>query len=311
MDWYYAHNGEQKGPVSEEVLRGLVTSGQITSDDLVWKEGMADWASYQSVLGGRMLAAKPASAAPAVALPSGSGTGGRTSNVELRAQARRTLAGKWGPAVGITLIWIVIQQVMGFIPILGLIAVLCCTGPLMLGYHEYFLRLVRGAEPLVGNLFSGFSNFVLGLGLYVLVSLIVLFASLVAAIPGGILMGVVASQGTPENNPLFWVGLALVILPVTALSVYLYLRYSLVYFIGVDEPEKGVMHALKKSPQMLKGNMGKLFWMFLVFFGWGLLTIFTLFIGMLWVAPYMYASMAGFYDDLQGDVAAAAVEPVG
>ena len=42
--WYYAQNGQSKGPVSEEQLRQLVVSGQIKPTDLVWKQGMADWA---------------------------------------------------------------------------------------------------------------------------------------------------------------------------------------------------------------------------------------------------------------------------
>ena len=35
------------------------------------------------------------------------------------------------------------------------------------------------------------------------------------------------------------------------------------------------------------------------FVGWGILTIFTFFIGMLWLVPYIYTSMARFYRDVQ------------
>lgn len=42
--WYYGQNGVQKGPVSLEAMQELVRSGQLRPDDLVWKEGMANWA---------------------------------------------------------------------------------------------------------------------------------------------------------------------------------------------------------------------------------------------------------------------------
>jgi len=43
MQWYYSKNGTQLGPVEESDLRGKIASGEISSTDLVWKEGMTDW----------------------------------------------------------------------------------------------------------------------------------------------------------------------------------------------------------------------------------------------------------------------------
>ncbi|MFW6286673.1 MAG: GYF domain-containing protein [Candidatus Sumerlaeota bacterium] len=51
MDWYYAKNGEQLGPVSEETLRGLRQSGQVDDQTLIWAEGMAEWRPYLETLG--------------------------------------------------------------------------------------------------------------------------------------------------------------------------------------------------------------------------------------------------------------------
>ena len=43
-EWFYAHNGEQKGPVSKDELANLAQAGAFNPEtDLVWKEGMADW----------------------------------------------------------------------------------------------------------------------------------------------------------------------------------------------------------------------------------------------------------------------------
>ncbi len=43
MNWYYAHEGQQQGPVSEEQLANLVRLGVIGSSNLVWRDGLADW----------------------------------------------------------------------------------------------------------------------------------------------------------------------------------------------------------------------------------------------------------------------------
>lgn len=44
MDWYYAKNGQQNGPVETETLAQLYQSGQIAASDLVWNDTLADWA---------------------------------------------------------------------------------------------------------------------------------------------------------------------------------------------------------------------------------------------------------------------------
>jgi len=43
MDWYYAVGADHKGPVSEEEFQRLVQQGVVTSQTLVWHEGMANW----------------------------------------------------------------------------------------------------------------------------------------------------------------------------------------------------------------------------------------------------------------------------
>ena len=47
--WYYAQNGEQKGPVSTEALCDMITTGQFSLDDLVWKTGLAEWVKASQV----------------------------------------------------------------------------------------------------------------------------------------------------------------------------------------------------------------------------------------------------------------------
>jgi predicted Zn finger-like uncharacterized protein len=41
--WYYANNGERRGPVSNTEVAELVRTGLIKRETSVWTEGMADW----------------------------------------------------------------------------------------------------------------------------------------------------------------------------------------------------------------------------------------------------------------------------
>lgn len=43
MDWYYAKDGQQVGPVTEDELRQLRENGQVSDADLAWNESLSDW----------------------------------------------------------------------------------------------------------------------------------------------------------------------------------------------------------------------------------------------------------------------------
>ncbi|MFW6286674.1 MAG: GYF domain-containing protein [Candidatus Sumerlaeota bacterium] len=64
MDWYYAQDGEQKGPVEEYELRQMHDAGQIQDQTLVWAEGMAEWKPYSAAVEKPAGAVSPAGAHP-------------------------------------------------------------------------------------------------------------------------------------------------------------------------------------------------------------------------------------------------------
>ena len=43
VEWYYARENKQTGPVSAVELKRLATAGELRPDDLVWREGMTEW----------------------------------------------------------------------------------------------------------------------------------------------------------------------------------------------------------------------------------------------------------------------------
>ena len=50
MEWYYASNRQQLGPVSQDELIELVRSGKIQPTDLVWNASMTSWQPFKEVL---------------------------------------------------------------------------------------------------------------------------------------------------------------------------------------------------------------------------------------------------------------------
>ena len=52
---------------------------------------------------------------------------------------------------------------------------------------------------------------------------------------------------------------------------------------------------------MMRGNRWSFFWLGLTFIGWVILSMFTLYIGLLWLIPYIMVSFVCFYEALAGD----------
>jgi len=61
--WYYARNDQQFGPVSAVELKQLADAGRLSPDDLLWREGMDQWATAVNLRG--LFGAEPTAATPA------------------------------------------------------------------------------------------------------------------------------------------------------------------------------------------------------------------------------------------------------
>lgn len=62
MNWYYALNGQQQGPVSEQDIVRLVASGTLAASTLIWRDGLPDWQPISTALPAALGTAAPASA---------------------------------------------------------------------------------------------------------------------------------------------------------------------------------------------------------------------------------------------------------
>jgi len=288
MEWYYEKNGAQQGPVTEEVLKSLVVEGELATSNLVWRQGMADWVAYASVFAEE---AVPELSQPMIEDASCCG---------LRREARAALSGNWWSSVLMTFVYGLLQQVAVAVPILGVFVSWAITGPMQLGFHAFFQGLIRRERVEVGTLFKGFERWGQGFGLFFVTTIIVVCASLVAAIPGGILLGFVFSEFTrPQESPLFILALFAMMLPAVIVGNFVWLRYSMVYFIANDHPDIGVFDAMKQSVALMSGHKWRLFLLSLTFVGWHILGLLALGFGLLWSTVYMFATFAVFYDELR------------
>ncbi|MCI8482440.1 MAG: DUF975 family protein [Clostridia bacterium] len=84
--------------------------------------------------------------------------------------------------------------------------------------------------------------------------------------------------------------------------------YALSYYVLYDNPDKSGKEIVEMSESMMRGNRWSFFWLGLTFVGWAILSIFTLYIGLLWLAPYIMVSFVCFYEALSNNTNVSKVE---
>lgn len=205
----------------------------------------------------------------------------------LRRQARQALKGKWGAAVLVMLVYFFLNTVVPTTieifasvgwnawmeqenpplaaSIVNLLYSLVLI-PLGIAMYWVFLDVYRGQRLHVSHMFSTYTpvkRAVKLIGTFILYSIFVFLWSLLLIIPG----------------------------------IIKALAYSQAFFLLKDHPEYSVLQAITESKKRMKGYKWKLFLLYLIFFGWGLLAILPLGIGLLWLIPYFYTSLAAFYEE--------------
>ena len=190
------------------------------------------------------------------------------------------------------------------------------------GLTAYCLRLYRGQECGMPDLFTGFSMVGRVIGQQVLVALIAIGITILLTIPVTMVVLFAASMGEVLGSILLIAG----VLGGAILLVVIMLNYVLATIALADQPDLGAMGAIQYGKNLIRGHKGQFVILVLSFFGWALLcsllegifagvsTVFPLpvprwAIGLidlvlmlpyyLWLAPYVQTSTAGFYDALR------------
>jgi uncharacterized membrane protein len=308
MQWFYAENGKQQGPVEFEQLVALARNGNVKPGEPVWNASMGNqWAKAGSVpdLFESQLPGLPGDGE---AIPDWSDTAtfkSATPNRELNTRARTALDGNWGKAIGGLVVYALILVVLAFIPFLGSAISFVISGPLMVGVTLFYLNLARQKPAEISQLFDGFKVFGNAFVAYLLIMLLILAWSLPAVVVGiavgiGLVMAGVKGAAGGDLAALGWMAVLVPLVFVALIpAIIAQFRYSQTYYLLCDVPGIGPLVAIQRSTQMMVGNKWKLFCLQCRFIGWALLCIPTLGIGFLWLIPYMTVSMAAFYDDVK------------
>lgn len=200
---------------------------------------------------------------------------------EMRQKGKASLKDKWGIAIGVTLIYVVIVMALTILPCMVMlpklkfirvigtfhivpnIVSLFIKPSLILGLNNCFIKFIKSEEASVEKLFSHFYYMLKATGLYLLIGIKIFLWSLLFVIPG-----IVAAY-----------------------------RYSLAMYLMAENPEIGVVEAIDKSKEIMKGKKGRLFTLKLSFIGWFILGSLTCgILYLFYVNPYYQSAMAAFYN---------------
>lgn len=185
---------------------------------------------------------------------------------ELRAAAWEKKKGRWGMLALVFFIYSLIMAACAALSyvVVGAVAVLLLSGPLMLGFTMVCLAVSRRQGASLSKLFEGFSRFGDSLVLFLLMDIFIFLWSLLLVIPG-------------------------------IIKTY---SYSMSYFVLQDRPDLTGNEARKRSMYLMRGHKWRLFCLDFSFLGWYLLSALTLGILAFWVTPYHMTARAEFYQEL-------------
>ncbi len=194
------------------------------------------------------------------------------------------IAGAWPMAVTIMIVAILLAVVIG--------------GALSLGMSHYFINLTAHRPSKFSDLFARFRIWYKGIGMSLAVTLFVFLWTL-----PGVIIACIASvwllMGAEITHGSMSIVMILSVLGSIPGIIASY-RYAMMPYLLAEFPDLTVMDAMRESKRLMHGNKFRFFSLSFSFIGWILLSTFTLFIGLLWIVPYMNAACAAFYLDVTG-----------
>lgn len=252
-----------------------------------------------------------------------------------RQEARQALSGKWGESVAasvlIALFFIVMltpfiiaeaatsaepSSLIG-IPMLMSLVLIVLLVPMFFGYMNAFWHKAKGDDTTAVNDMSRSweKNFGAAWGFFLLKELVKLAVSIglfIIFILFLFIIGMIATPFLTDVNSFIEIvaaaaSISVWLLVITYIIFYIACTianviidyiYGMTYYIKADHPDKAIIDCMIESRRLMRGKKWNLFVLDLTFIGWMLLSILTLGIGLLWLAPYICTAHACFYKDI-------------
>lgn len=230
------------------------------------------------------------------------------SSADLKALAKERLFGKYGTAVGATVIVALIVEFVTFFStifidprtlagtILNFIICFVITvlsGLFTSGTAYLYLKLSCNKQVTVSDVFYGFQLFP---NKAVLIQLYLsIWIDLIGLLPLTILSYFVRKN--PQSSILM-LAFSLTAIVCGVIIVFVTLIYSQAFYLLHDFPDYSVKELLSLSRKLMKGSKGRLFYMLVSFIPLILLSLLSCGIALLWLVPYMNATQTEFFLDL-------------
>lgn len=174
--------------------------------------------------------------------------------------------------------------------LIGIISVV-----LTAGQYRIHMTLARTGEVHLKELFVPIKSHA---DRYIITELILFGLSLVCVIP---IFGAVAIIYLYNNWAFYLVAVLLCLISAVLLTM-LSLTFDLVYYVLNDNDHFTALDAMKYTMNMVKTHKGRYFYMQLSFIGMQFLSLLSLGIASLWVAPYMMQTTTLFYLDINNEL---------
>lgn len=224
------------------------------------------------------------------------------SSAELKNLAKKKLSGKYSTVIlAVTLIHLVQFIMTGTgtpVNILGMIIAILISmvisaflGVFQTGLSLLFLNIACGEPYSSGDIYYGFRN---RPDRSLAVSFAIVLANTIPLLPYQIFS--VVYMNTQENIWFIFTMLSLAVGLVIYIPLSLALSQS--YFLLLDFPDYSAKQILQTSCKIMKGQMGRLFYIEASFLPLQLLASLSFGIGLLWVMPYMHMTYALFFLDI-------------
>jgi uncharacterized membrane protein len=188
------------------------------------------------------------------------------TNLDIIRKSRDLLNGKWLISIAVVFIYSLLTGSPSNIDNNFSIIVFIIGGALTLGLYIYFLNIIRGKDAGIEDLFDGFKKFAQSTLAFILMTIIIILGFILLIIPGVVL--------------------------ICGLS-------QTFFIIADDETNISGIDAMKKSWEMMDGYKLKFFLLNLIHMGMVILGILMLVVGIFYMLPIIYASLALFYDELK------------
>lgn len=201
------------------------------------------------------------------------------------------------PLVGVTLLVMLAQMVLGFIPLLGMFAGLFLNGVFYGGLYYYYLGKMRGEPREVGDAFAGFSRAFVPLMLASLLTSVLIIAIIMPFLgPLFLAIGQAAMSGRGVPPDLSGASFGLIFLGLIPV-LYLGIAWAFTFMLVIDKG-LGPWTAMEVGRRVVTRQWFRVFFVALLGAVLAMLGLIGFIIGIFFTLPLMFGAVLYAYEDL-------------